>query len=396
MQLLVGVNLTESQIENSTLSTSYDVYIKQRIVEITVIYLCLFPLIVCFGISGNILTVTMLFKETETSTTVIYLKHLALVDLFTLTIKGAIAVCVWWQLFRPEQYLTWKVNTFTLNQLTYFSEKISKYITMGIVFERIVAVTWPFKIKDICTPTRTRITVGVIYAVILAVSVPFIVDVFIFFNNTDTGNQGYPSVFAEGKNYFISRLTNDKALIITFLINRTIHFLPVPLIIIGNMVIIAGLRKKDIVKSSSVGENKHRKRQERQVTKMCLIISVTFLCLCGPQDISAFILFIQGMQVNNTTRFTIEILATLTLMNSAVNFVVYAVMSTKYRQGYVDILTCGRRQPVLHNEQQYTRDNTQNKEQQYTRDSTQNKEQQYTRDSIQNKEQQYTRDIRVL
>ena len=99
------------------------------------------------------------------------------------------------------------------------------------------------------------------------------------------------------------------------------------------------------------------------------------------------------MQVNNTTRFTIEILATLTLMNSAVNFVVYAVMSTKYRQGYVAILTCGRRQPVQYKEQQYTRDSTQNKEQQYTRDITQNKEQQYTRDSTQNKEQQYTRDI---
>ena len=369
MHVLVRVNLTGSQIENSTLSTSSDVYIKQRIVEITVIYLCFFPLMVSFGIFGNILTVIMLFKETEISTTSIYLKHLALVDLFTLTIKGAITVCVWWQLFRPEQYLTWKVNTFTLNQLTYFSEKISKCITMGIVFERIVAVDWPFKIKDICTPLRTKIVVFVIYVIVLAVSLPFIFYVFIFFNNIDTVMQGHSSVFAEGKTYFISRLANDKALIITFLINRTVHFLPVPLIVIGNIVIIAGLRKRDIIKSSSVGENKHRKRQERQVTKMCLIISVTFLCLCGPQDISAFILFIQGMQVNNTTRFTIEILATLTLMNSAVNFVVYAVMSTKYRQGYVAILTCGRRQPVQNKEQQYTRDSTQNKEQQYTRDS---------------------------
>ena len=284
MHFLAGVNLTGSQIENSTLSTSYDVYIKQRIVEITVIYLCLFPLIVSFGIFGNILTVIMLFKETETSTTLIYLKHLAFVDLFTLTIKGAIAVCVWWQLFRLEQYITWKVNTFTLNKLTYFSEKISKYITMGIVFERIVAVTWPFKIKDICTPLRTKIVVVVIYVIVLAVSLPFIFDVFIFFNNTDTVIQGHSSVFEEGKNYFIFRLANDKALIITFLINRTIHFLPVPFIIIGNVVIIAGLRKRDIIKSSSVGENKHRKRQERQVTKMCLIISVTFLCLCRPNE----------------------------------------------------------------------------------------------------------------
>ena len=343
----IGINVTTSQNGNIILPTNFAGYSHPMVIERAVIYLALFPIIVIIGIFGNILTLIVLFRGKETSTTVIYLKNLAAVDLFTLTIKAACAVCVWWQIFWPDEYIIWKVNAFTLSQLSHCSEKISKYTTLAIVFERMVAVTWPLKVKDICTRLRTTVAVVVIYVILISVSLPLLIDAFVYFYNTATHIKDNLTPLSEGHQYFKARVRKHNVLLITFLINRVVDFLPIPIIIIGNIMIISGLRKRDIVKCVSEARNQQRKRQERKVTKLCLIVSMTFLCLCCPLDVNVFLLFIQTLKVDSSTQFTIEILDTLALINSAVNFIIYAALNRNYRQGYVSILTCFKREPDL-------------------------------------------------
>ena len=48
--------------------------------------------------------------------------------------------------------------------------------------------------------------------------------------------------------------------------------------------------------------------------------------------------------MNHTAQVFLDIFATLTTVNSSVNFVIYALMNTKYRQAYKAVLPCRARE----------------------------------------------------
>ena len=141
------------------------------------------------------------------------------------------------------------------------------------------------------------------------------------------------------------RIRTSKVRTIHAIINRLLFdVIPIPRVIIGNVVIIVGLRRRTSLKSTSGESNQTRKYKERQLTKLLLVVSLSFLTLCAPFDISSFV-SITGNYDNKilkgvVTPFISEILTTLTLLYCSINFVIYSVMNKRYRQGYISVLTC--------------------------------------------------------
>ena len=331
------------QVDISTVPTfNFDLPPHPLLVEGTVIYLGLWPIIVIFGIIGNILTLIVIFKNNDASTTSIYLKNLSIADLSTLSVKATCIACYWWQLYRPQQYLSWRVNVFAMATLAYFPEKVSKYITVAVVFERMVAVTWPFKVKDICTPKRTTIAIVVIYIFAISVSIPLSIDIFHHFYTSTIITFEYPSVLNEGDQYFVLRMSKSDVLLRLGQINRIVDLIPIPIILIGNIVIVMGLRNDNAIKSCSDTLRMQRTLQERKITKLCLTISISFLVLCTPQETYFLLYLTELMHITYTTHLLAKAGATLSMLNSSINFVIYAALNTKYRQGYLGILTCFR------------------------------------------------------
>ena len=286
-----------------------------------------------------------LFRVNETSTTSIYLKNLAVTDLFTLSIKGVCIVYVWWQIYRPDEYLTWKVNTFSIVTLSYYFEKVSKHITVAVVIERIIAVTWPFRFKEICTPLRTYVVIVIIYITILAISLPVSIDTFMYFHSIEPNKNEYPMTVKEGTDYLTKHLFNHDLQFLLTRIYRAIDFIPIPLIIIGNVVIVLGLRQATPVRSNSMDGRQQGKKKERQITRLCLTISITFLILCTPYDMYFFLWFTKVIKLTRAVQVVGDAFTTLYTMNSSVNFIIYAVMNRRYRRGYLEIVTCFRRHP---------------------------------------------------
>ena len=313
-----------------------------------VLYCAIWPIVCLCGVLGNILTLIVIFRIKESSAPLQYLKSLAMADILTITVRCAYMPFIWWQLFWPDEYLSWTVKSVSVLWLTIVTDNISKVITVVIVLDRIVAVILPFRYKIYCTTKRITKVIVVLSTLIISITAPLIVDNFMYMTDVDmTGNRTIePSSESESKYYIHNHIKTSKVRKIHILISRLLFdIIPILIVITGNIIIIIGLRRSSSMKFASEDANNQRKYQERQLTKLLLFISFSFLVLCAPYDLLVF------LAVTNESghtlplfylRFVDEICRTLTLLNSSINFVIYAVMNRKYREGYKSILACFR------------------------------------------------------
>ena len=310
----------------------------------SILYCALWPIICSCGMGGNILTLVVLFRVNDSSTALQYLKSLAVADILTIAINIAYIPFMVCQLFWPEEYLSWAVKSYSILQLYLSAGKISKCIIVAIVFDRVVAVTWPFRYKAICTPVRTTAAIVIIFMLIIATTTPYIVNTFMYGFKTDGNRTIGPSAQSEAGHFMVYYIHTTKWLPAHIFVNRLLFdLIPIPLVIAGNIVIIIGLRKAGAVKSTPDDASNQRKYQDRQLTKLLLFLSFSFLVLCAPFDLlGLFTLINSSQKIVPLGFFLQEIFRTLTLINSSINFVIYAVMNKRYRQGYMSILVCCR------------------------------------------------------
>ena len=340
-------NVSSSLLENTTTTENEDFNSPLLpIIELkSVLYCAVWPTICSVGIVGNILTLIVLSKVKDSSTALQYLKSLAVSDILTIAIKCVFASLILGQLFWPDEYLTWTVRSFSF-LLCNPTEKISKCITVLIVLDRVVAVTSPFKYKAICTPLRTTVAIVAICLLVVATTSPYVVEAFRYDFQTEGNRTIEPSSEKEAAHFLSHVFNTSKALSINIAINRFLFdVLPIPIVLVGNIIIIIGLRRSSSVKPTSEDAGNQRKYQERQLTKLLLFVSIAFLVLCAPYDMLVLFTLIKGSgSVAPLAHFLHEIFRTLTLTNNSINFVIYAVMNKRYRQAYKSILMCCRRE----------------------------------------------------
>ena len=272
----------------------------------TVVYGALWPTIIFVGVVGNLLTLVVLRKIRDSSATSRLLAGLAVSDIITLVILCAHMVIIWGQLFWPDYYLTWKINSFTFLLLARFSERISKYITMVIVLERIVAITWPFRYKSIFTARKTSVCVAVIFLIMISTSFPISMDVFIYDSGTKAIGSQFPSVAKDARLYIVSRVHNSSIRFIHVIFNHVcFDFLPIPIVFVGNIIIITSMRKNRFTKNVSREVQRQRISQESHITKVLLTVSMLFLILCGPSEICSTVIVIGFSQIDYSSILSI-------------------------------------------------------------------------------------------
>ena len=85
-----------------------------------------------------------------------------------------------------------------------------------------------------------------------------------------------------------------------------------------------------------------RKRRENRATAALFVAFMCFLVFWGPYGVAAVIYYFQRLP-----QYTIKYLSWLGMSNSCVNSIVYGAMNKNFRDGYVRILSCGRKRSVL-------------------------------------------------
>ena len=250
-------------------------------------------------------------------------------------------IFTWGEMFWPHQYLTWQLSTLSFDVLSLIPDRISKGITVVIVGDRVIALTAPLRYKIICRPMRIKTIIVVLFVVIVLTSLPTIVDVFMF-HLTSLKNR---TIHTNVAILYMSHVSQSSLKQIHLMINFLLFdCMPIPIVFVGNIIIISSLRKRKIVDSTTSEIQQQRKLQERQLTILLLTISMLFFLLTCPLAVYR-VLSVALVIPHDATVLDINI--TLSLSNSAINFVVYAVMNKKYKAGYVEILRRCRRSNAI-------------------------------------------------
>ena len=296
-----------------------------------VIYAGVYPILLSFGIFGNILTLFVLGKETPKTSTLCLLLALTSADLCYLLVYTYYAIIVDLQLFTnlDVKYLVSK--QFLTLRWAQLPIRCSKVVTMLIVSERVFAVWLPLRVRSIWTTKRSVYIITMSVVCIIGLTSPTL---------TPYTVQGVENI--ENLNTFAlvlreMRLYQSEFETFHVVTSVVFNILPVFIVIVGNALIIVGIRRRTPSLKNIAQENRIQK--ENKVTKTLLVISFVYFFLSVPYDI-LYLVMILDMENsivslnNNTARFFIFNAYVLVLINSSVNFIVYVSTNKTYREKY--------------------------------------------------------------
>ena len=217
-------------------------------------------IIVC-GIFGNILSLIVLWKKDDSSTSSKFLRSLAVADTMTLSSKCIWMLYKWGETFSPYQSQTWILSSFAFYILSLLPDRISKCITVAKSVDRLVAVTLPLRYKIICRPMRIRVVIVLIYVIIASTYLPEIFDVFLYHIQTGENRRNDSYI---GKQYMKDIIFQSKLKSVHFLLNIFLFdFLPTPVVLICNTVIVVCFRKSNIKKLTINDSRKNKENTKR-------------------------------------------------------------------------------------------------------------------------------------
>lgn len=291
-------------------------------------------LVCSIGVPGNVACiVTLTFMKPKVSSA-LYMMTLAVADLSALALKLS--------------YLLLTKNDVELGdrlcQLIFMlgtaSQMYSNWILVAMTLERFIAIWFPFQVKKLCTKKNALF-------IIVALLVFFILS-----------NVQFLFTFEEVKDPFMSWDCRPKAeyrefvQFVWYWIDGALYaILPIILITILNSLIIYSVRKSSRAQlhlTNRIQKINEKFSQQRQITMMLLTTSIMFLLLVMPNCI--FFIAREYWTWKETPLgisqyyLVYQIVFLLSDLNHAVNFYLYCLSGRKFRQKFVELLCCRRKQ----------------------------------------------------
>lgn len=305
------------------------------------------PIIVVFGVCGNILTISILIRsiKTKISSTTLYLLLLAVSDTL-LILNGPL---------RQWIRLSWKYDFRTYHEavcklgvwLTYGSLQFSSWLLVALTLERVVSVLWPHRVKTSCTASGSRIICGALFLCIFGLNAHSLYGL---------GNSKL-SYFSNIKR--CSPLYEDYALFflqVWHWINFVTAFAaPFVILAVGNCIIIYQIKKayssrKKMSTKGSTGSS----QEKNTITRVMILLNVVFFISQTPASIYFIYIPYRIKEVNllacdDYPEYTHQaeviwliytVVNMLGYLNATVNFLLYVISGAKFRAEMKALLLC--------------------------------------------------------
>ena len=242
-----------------------------------------------------------------------------------------------WPYKNNKERLTWNwaIFIFFHAQFTQVFHTISILLTLTLAVWRYIAIAYPQHNIRLCSMTRA----------IIAILIDFIVS--IIFNIPGFLNIAIKEISHEGEQFYIVGFSvlADSTDLKTFnfwIYSVVLKLLPcVALSVLSAMLIkellIAGQRRAAIMSKRDNGRSAEAERQAERVTRMLLAILILFLVSEVPQGILGLLSGIPQAGFFKCYRNLGDVMDMLTLFNSAINFILYCVMSQQFRTTFKDL-----------------------------------------------------------
>ena len=266
---------------------------------------------------------------------------LAFCDLTFLLFRLVVIVYAWLQMFAPETIRYVRPNSLFWVTFSDNFQRAGGWFIIVIIIERIIAVWFPFNIRDISTRKRAK---GIILFVIITI-----------FIGSGPGNAaslfnalteripktGPVSTQREGTRYMKTRST-----LIGHWQNITkvlFDIIPIPLVITLNLLVIIGIRRSvSLISKQLRNLRTARQKQQQRITYMLLTVAIAYCLLCGPYTLYSTLVLTRVIHISDVPNIASEIFRLLVTLNSTINFVIYGVTDKSVRQDYVRLLRCER------------------------------------------------------
>ena len=282
------------------------------------------------GIFTNTLTVGVLCRSTmpKTSCTLIII-CLAVFD-------GMACVCNTLYLMN-NFYLDWILDSQAwckiINLGTSWFEVGSVWILVAVTAERFVAVRFPLRVSTICTRKNAIVTLTVIILVSLLTSI--YAPVFMIKAPDHDG-----CIFDSQYTHFI--------FVYTWTVVNTLNsYIPMLLICIFNVGIIHAMKKAGKMQTKiSTASSSQSVSMSRQITRMCVAVSVTFIVCILPITVASPVYhFLVDFNdpVGYATLTLLSYLSWLLLtFNHTINFFLYIITGKRFRREFKSAVLCRR------------------------------------------------------
>jgi len=307
----------------------------------------LIPLVVLIGIVGNTLSLIVLSRQKNKNSTTIILLSLMIADLCFLI---ALVVALYLQiavLFAPDyafsiffKFIT-PFNVFVLPVLG----RIGHVLLVVMSIERAIAVTFPIKVKQMCTKRTMIILIVSVYLFVALLNIP---NLFLYEVKTVTLPDGnmttYVALGSFGKHV--------KAFEIYYICSEVILcFIPMSAVIICNCIISFTLITSATWRKRNTDSCAQNNNDEIQITKTLLGITFTYVICLLPAVISRLIILNDPSstfyQQTNGIHRILGLAGFFTeSVNSSVNFIIYIAFSKTYRKEFLSICHTSARRHV--------------------------------------------------
>ncbi|OWF39724.1 G-protein coupled receptor AH9.1 [Mizuhopecten yessoensis] len=295
------------------------------------LYYIIYPVLVPIGIIGNSLSFTVLIQLAKSSSFFLYLSILALSDIAFIIVG---AMMRWLEVLRNDIFFE-DISSYLCSvrfTLVYVFSQFSSWIIVAVTIDRFIAVCFPFKVAIYCTRRRTMLMLLYIFLVIFGINFPNIC--FKWENDM--------CVFPE--------ITFKYCLKYSVLIDLLVYFVvPVGLISILNIITLSVLyrtliRRRQLVnRKRKDNDDKNLTVEEsiKQTIAMLFVVTAVYVVTSLPMVYGSMLAWMEDEITTDSDTYLINVILELAnTVNHSVNFILYGISGTTFRQKLLQTFCC--------------------------------------------------------
>ncbi|KFM65157.1 FMRFamide receptor, partial [Stegodyphus mimosarum] len=321
-------NCSSEEVDDELYHRNFLIYSRFWVQRILV------PSIMTIGIIGNVITIVIMTRRRMRSSTNNYLAALAIFDMMYLIFTFVLSLSHYPRIPDSDHYIYWRLRPFIL-MITDTCSNTSVWLTVTFTVERYIAVCHPMKGKVFCTESRAKKAIVAVFLFCFAFTIPTPFEWKVMEKVDPETNHTtlYLDHSDMGKNYLYK--TIYYWLTVVFFI-----FVPFILLAIFNSFLIRSVHLSKVQRSSMTRGENSDSSQENKITIMLIAVVILFFICQLP---TACHLLYSTLHENLDSKQIYllrglgNIFNFLMSLNAAGNFVLYCLLSQKYRRTFVKI-----------------------------------------------------------